>query len=379
MNKNTRLIVSVLFIFIIVLSVAITRFYSGSEKVNYNGSSQPDTDDIIEYDRDKRNHIFRTDDDLYGIADSNGRVVVSPEWNNLSFTSNGFCIASKHIGSKDLYGCIDYEGNITIPFIYSRIIEEKFPSRYILIAETYDDSHYVIYDSDFKPCFSQTWKKYRADGENLILYTNNGGEYTYRINFSEISFRTASVKNTVFRSVPCSLDVQCDKNSMLSELSVPMIEMMTKDFGKYIEYAFTRGKKEDAEREALISSMKCDTSSAELSILFPNEENLLCTLKTILPVSTNLTNPSVTIPSRYGDYEKPRFEIKFSAEVVVRYRENGISKKLSGNGKSNPIYTASLIFEGTSASDLRIVSGKFDMDKPDYLVKEDDKPQENNE
>ena len=38
MNKHTRLVVSVLFIVIIALAIAITRFYSGSEKITGSGS-----------------------------------------------------------------------------------------------------------------------------------------------------------------------------------------------------------------------------------------------------------------------------------------------------------------------------------------------------
>ncbi|WP_455529821.1 hypothetical protein [Ruminococcus sp.] len=41
MNRNMRLVVSVLFIVIIVLAVAITRFYSKTEKSAYDISSQP--------------------------------------------------------------------------------------------------------------------------------------------------------------------------------------------------------------------------------------------------------------------------------------------------------------------------------------------------
>ena len=365
MNKNTRLIVSVLFIFIIVLAVAITRFYSGSEKIAYNDASQPDVEDVVEYDPETGNCIFRTGDDLFGIKDANNRVIVSPEWSDLRFTKSGFCIASKHLSNnKDLYGCIDYEGNITIPFVYSDIREEKFyiyskdktdpqPSRYLFIAKTNNDNDYVVYDSSFKPCFSQAWKKYKTDGATLDLYTNKG-EYSYIVSASDIKFDSASVENMIFnKSIQYRVNVVNGKNDLLSDFSVSMMEKMTKDLGKYIEYAF---KYRDNSTEAMdcLAAMKCNTEGAELTPIFPEEKGLKVSLKKLSNINVNRV--------RYGE-PKPMYRISFSAYIDIFYKVDGFNKKYNNDGEL--LYDGHLTFEGTSALDLRIVEGKFEKEKLD--------------
>ena len=126
MTKHMRLVVSVLFIVIIVLAVAITRFYSSTGKSTELSGTQPAIEKILDDDK-SGNHIFQNDSGMYGIIDSNERVIVYPEWNELKFTESGLCIASKRIRGKMLFGGIDYEGNISLPFVYSDISRINMP------------------------------------------------------------------------------------------------------------------------------------------------------------------------------------------------------------------------------------------------------------
>ena len=63
------------------------------------------------------NRIFRENSGLFGIIDSNDRIIVAPEWLDLKFTDGNMCIAKQRIDGNLLIGCIDYEGNISVPFI----------------------------------------------------------------------------------------------------------------------------------------------------------------------------------------------------------------------------------------------------------------------
>ncbi|MDE6101855.1 MAG: WG repeat-containing protein, partial [Ruminococcus sp.] len=67
------------------------------------------------------NRIFSDSNGLFGIIDSNDRIIVAPEWLDLKFTDGSLCIAKQRTDGNLLVGCIDYEGNISVPFIYQNI------------------------------------------------------------------------------------------------------------------------------------------------------------------------------------------------------------------------------------------------------------------
>ena len=106
MNKHTKIVISVLFAVIILLSVGITRFYINN--ISYDTESNgTDIEIIRKIDEDEAgNRIFEDASGLYGIADINDRVIVSPEWTELEFTEKNVCIASKRIGGRMLTGVI---------------------------------------------------------------------------------------------------------------------------------------------------------------------------------------------------------------------------------------------------------------------------------
>ncbi|MCI1269666.1 MAG: hypothetical protein LKG21_07185, partial [Ruminococcus sp.] len=134
MNKHMKLLFSVLFIVIIILSVGITRFYFEVSKNTASINTKTAIKEIIGSDS-KGNKIFRNNDDLYGISDSNEHIIVSPQWISLRFADNSRCIASKIIDGKTLFGCIDYEENTIVPFIYSDIKKIKLSVSFIYAAQ----------------------------------------------------------------------------------------------------------------------------------------------------------------------------------------------------------------------------------------------------
>ena len=69
MTKHTRLIVSVLFIVVIILAIAITRFNSKNDKGSLNGTMQPAVAKKLGTD-DSGNRIFQDTNGLYGILDN---------------------------------------------------------------------------------------------------------------------------------------------------------------------------------------------------------------------------------------------------------------------------------------------------------------------
>ncbi|MCR4638462.1 WG repeat-containing protein [Ruminococcus sp.] len=341
MNKHTRLIVSLLFIGIIVLAVAITRFYSRTEKSAVSSGSQTVIEKRLNFDS-YGNRAFQNSDGLVGIIDGNDRVIVSPEWQSIKFTNNkDRCIASKRIRGNELFGCIDYEGNIVVPFVYSKIDLKSSAERVFYIADTADKKSSVVYNSDFTPCFSRAWDSCEYENGELTV-TAGSGTYTYIVKNSVFIFKKATVNGNVL-DLPYTVEVNA------SGLTVPMIEKISKNVGKYIEFAYQR---DEQAAEKLLSEMDI-SSKTDFSVLFPNEKKV--TSKKLLGLS------DITVTSAPSSGKLPQYMVTLKALTGITYKnEENKPKRLKGE------YEAVIMFTGTSEDDFKAVSGSFLKDKPDY-------------
>ena len=150
-----KLVISALFIVIILLAVAITRFYSDPKQSTSDTWTTSGEIQEISSDSDG-NKIFRGDSGLYGIIDQSSRIIVADEWDLLEFTGNGKCTASKSVRGKKLSGCIDYEGNIVVPLIYKSISRHRAGNFTFYLAQAESDGSCVVYDEDFTPCLGRS-------------------------------------------------------------------------------------------------------------------------------------------------------------------------------------------------------------------------------
>lgn len=351
MNRNMRLVVSVLFIVIIVLAVAITRFYSRSEKNAYSEESQPVIEDII--DTRDGNHIFKDNKELYGILDSSGRVIVYPEWQELAFTGGSGCVASKRLRSKRLYGCIDFEGNITIPFVYSEIVPTEVSGAQLLIAKSADNGSYTIYYSDFRPCFTETWKSCSADKDELILRTESG-TYNFSAENSELLFTKAAVNGTVGDHIPYSFGIS--NVHLLEDLTPKLIEKLSADLSGYLDYAYSKGR--------TVPDEKLDPRYRKFSAVFPDEKDIEVSI-------TDLSDIRI-----YGIDSKDAAVtagVTLRVGTDVKYPVNGSMQLIHGD------YKAELRFSGSFETDFGISYAKFQRSKPKYPSAVPDEPQENSE
>lgn len=344
MNKHMRLAVSVLFIVIIVLAVAITRFYSGTEKGSGGGGTAPAIESRLNADS-KGNRIFRDSSQLFGIVDISDRVMVSPEWESLEFIDGDMCKASKRVHGKKLYCCIDYDGNITVPLVYSSFDTVKAGDHLIYLGHTADSNQVVVYNSRLAPLFSRSWDSCKVD-ENDIEVTSGHGTYTYSVTDSGTLFKHASIDGNVMNNA-YTLDLT--SRVLLSKLSVPMLEQMEQSMRQYLEYAYTG---DSDVRSAIIAD-----PSAVFLTLFPEEHSI---------TSKKLTGISdISIYSVNTDDTIPHYAVSVTAYTALTYRnEANKTKRLRGG------YKAVVEFSGTSAGDLKAVSGMFVPDKPDYPAPE---------
>lgn len=341
LNKHIRLVASVLFAVIIILAVGITRLYVN---VSQNAVSSSNEDEIIrrlEVDAEG-NRIFEGKNSLYGVADANDKIIVPPEWRELSFTDGSSCIASSTIGGKILYGGVDYEGNIVVPFIYSNITKKTSGGFTFYIAEADGNiPSYVIYNSSFKPLFMCDWDSCTVSGEQITL-TNDENSLTYAYGENGLQCINASI---VGRTLGRRFELNLSSRVLLSKLDCFMLDDITGSVSAYIEYAFTGNSK----------ALKSASDSAKLnsfSPLFPDDEQI--TSKKLLGIS------DIFLYSEKTDSDMRYYSVSVIADTQIKYNdENGNSHTLRDE------YKAVIRF---SASDSGIIpiSGAFINAEPDY-------------
>lgn len=340
MSKQMKLVISALFIVIILLAVAITRFYSDPKQST--SDTWTTSGDIQEISSDSDgNKIFRGDSGLYGIIDQSSRIIVADEWDLLEFTGNGKCTASKSVRGKKLSGCIDYEGNIVVPLIYKSISRHRAGNFTFYLAQAESDGSCVVYDDDFTPCLGRSWDSCSFDSGELTL-TSGNGTYTYSVSDSGFSLRLARLADSAL-DAPFQVDIS--SRILLSKLNAAILEEMISDTGRYIEFAVTGNSD-------YLSGIRT-SGAAVFTPLFSGENNIIT--KKLISV------PDIYLYSVRTEDSIPHYAVSVTAEVeITSKRQDGSRETFSGQ------YKAVVEFRGSSEADLAAVSGAFVDEKPDY-------------
>lgn len=326
---------------IIALAISIRSFYSDTTQSTGNNNFQTDIIKSLETD-DNGNRIFTDNSGLSGIADNNNRIIVAPEWNDIKFTKNNICIARQRIDGKLLTGCIDYEGNITVPFIYNGI--EKYENDgFIFYIAVSGDNSCVIYDGNFMPCFRKSWKNYTLSQEtDEISFKTDNATYDYAISGNGFRLKSAEI---VGKTLDRSYVLSVYSRILLSKISVSMLEKMTDIVGKYIEYAYTGN-------EVILDDITNGGRSC-FSQLFPEDHRILS--KKLLNIS------DIFMYSVRSDDDTPHYAVSVTADTEIEY-----SDETSGKNTLRGEYTAVIEFSGYSVNDLMAISGNFTPENPEY-------------
>lgn len=349
MSRHVKIIAAILLAAVIILSAAIVRFYSDVSK---NTGSSNNTEQIIrKLDIDSAgNRIFEGSNSLYGVIDADDRVIVSPEWEELSFAGDGFCIASKLIDGDSLLGCIDYEGNIAVPFIYTDITE-KFSGEFrFYIARTAADSSYVLYDTAFNPVFMRSWDSCESDGEELIL-TDGESTFTYGYGENGLQCREACI---IGRTLERRYELNVISRVTLSKLDCNMLDRLSDCVAAYIAYAY-EGNSQSLRQYTGDSGLK------GFSRMFPEDERI--TSKKLLGIS------DIFVYSEKSETGNDYFCASVIADTQVKYNdENGDEQTIRDQYKA-------IIRFSVSEGDITPVSGSFVKAEPDYPLPEENVPE----
>ncbi len=337
MNKRTRLIVSLLFAVVIILAVAITRFYVNVPK-NSAVNGGEGIERIIASDGSGYT-IFSDSTGSCGIAEA-GRITAAPEWDSLRFAENDFCIASKKIGGHEKFGCVDFEGNVVVPLIYGSIEKRTVGGIELYRACSDEDGSCVLYDSGFVPLFSVPWTVCNfSDGE--LLLENDGISCVYTYGNEGLLFKSAAVSGNMLNR---TYELNIYSRVLLSKLTPAMIEKMAGFTESYIEYAFTGD-------ETYMNAY--DTDIRRFETLFPYSEEI--TARRLLGV------PEVHIYNVGSEDGVPLYEVSVSADTEIFHKnESDISESM------RDVLKAAVRFKGSSEYNLEAVSGAFELQYPEY-------------
>ena len=340
MSKHMRLIVTVLFAVILLLTAAITKFYSDTGKSTGEGAVKIDAEKKLGSDP-MGNRIFDDSSGLYGVIDSNERVVIDPQWIELKFVGENLCMVSKRLNGKLMTGCIDFEGNVVVPMIYRDIIKQSRGNFVFYTAYPAADNSCVLYDIDFAPLFRRSWDSCSLTEDEMIL-TSTNGTYIYNVDYTGLTLKSADINGIAF---DCEYELNVRNKNILSELDPDMLDAICADSGRYIEYAFT------GSREYL-SDARTEEKSV-FTAIFPDDKKIL---------SKKLTKLSnIIIHKTDSDDEKPHYTVSMTAGTEIVYADDE-DKPHTLEGS----YRAVVEFCGTSSNDLAAVSGKFLQSSPDY-------------
>lgn len=341
MNKRTRLVVSLLFVVLIILAAAITRFYLDAENNPVMNAGNENAEKVISVNDDGYS-IFSTESGLYGISEA-GRILAAAEWNSLEFAGESLCIASKKVNGGLKYGCIDFDGNIAVPLIYSRI-EKKSAADITFYCGFVEDEEIVLYDEKFNPCFTSVWKSCTFNDDEIRL-ENEKGSYLYKTGDKGLLFRSANLTCEIMEK-PVELNIY--SRVLLSKLTPAMIEKMTDFTDCYVSYVFSGD-------EAAFKETGADVW--QFRKLFPDSEEI---------VSKNLENVSeLHIYSVGSEDGILLYDVSLSADVNIEYAaEDDAVQTLDTQVK------AAVRFRGNYETDLEAVSGSFEPNIPDYPQEE---------
>ncbi len=163
MSNQSKFLISLLFIAVIILCAGLTRFYFDVTKNTDPIDEQADIAAIIRK-CDNGMSVFESVSGYYGLLDADGAVIIEPEWMEILHVTDDMALVSKRMQDKVLIGGVDFEENVVFPFVFHSM--QEIADRYYIGVAAEDESC-IIYNTDFEPMFRNSWES--ADYENGML------------------------------------------------------------------------------------------------------------------------------------------------------------------------------------------------------------------
>lgn len=168
MSSQTKFLISMLFIVVIIFCVVLTRFYFDVTKNTESDTHSSRIDSIIRSFGDMQ--VFRSVNGGYGLLDADMTVLIEPEWLEILDVTENLILVSGRLNDTVLIGGIDYEENIVLPFVF-RSVQKLGDGYHLAIVE--EDSRCIVYDRNYQPAFQESFASVSYYNKLLTLETEN--------------------------------------------------------------------------------------------------------------------------------------------------------------------------------------------------------------
>ena len=116
MSSQTKFLISMLFIVVIILCAVLTRFYFDVSK-NTGSSSRNSRVEAITHTFGEI-QVFRSEDGGVGLLNADLSVLIEPDWLDVLDVTDKLILVTDRLDNRVLTGGIDYEENIILPFVF---------------------------------------------------------------------------------------------------------------------------------------------------------------------------------------------------------------------------------------------------------------------
>ena len=106
MNSQTKFLISMLFIVVIILCVVLTRFYFDVTKNTESHARDSRVESVVKSFGEYQ--VFRSADGGYGLLNSDLTVLIEPDWLEILDVTENMVLVSSRIDNQVLIGGIDY-------------------------------------------------------------------------------------------------------------------------------------------------------------------------------------------------------------------------------------------------------------------------------
>lgn len=189
MSNQTKFLISMLFIVVIILCVGLTKFYLDATKNSEISDDETKIEAIVRT-CDNGMQVFEGVNGFYGILDKEGNVLIEPEWMEILYAGEKMAVVSKRLNGQVLIGGIDYEENVVLPFAFHSM---EFVDDAYCIASAAKDGSCLVYTMDFRPVFQMSWESV-SYANGMLDLTRDGCQFSYYIAESPWLFRRAQMQ-----------------------------------------------------------------------------------------------------------------------------------------------------------------------------------------
>jgi len=226
-NSQTRFLISMLFIIVIILCVFLTRFYFDVTKNTENHARDSRVESVVRSFGELQ--VFHSADGGCGLLGADLSVLIEPDWIDILDVTDSLVIVSGRIDQKILIGGVDYEENIILPFVFSSV--ETLGNGFH-VGTVAQDNRKILLDQNYQPVFQQSFLSVEYH-DQLMTLQNEKEIFVYDTTENPFLLRSAEFSCNIAENL--DLNWKISNQFYLSELTAHDLSGINHYAEKYIQ------------------------------------------------------------------------------------------------------------------------------------------------